>query len=427
MRGRDEVRVRVLASPASPASPANREQVTALDATTVLLAICALLIPAALYAGVPLAGPTGLRFGVDDAAAGWTSGAFALAYAAGFLAAGLVAARWGPRRTLAGATGILAVVTAAAPLTGDFGVFLAVRAGQGLAAAMFAPVALVLTAERTAPARRGPALALLTTGLLGAGIVGQLLGTGVLAWAGWAAVFWVSAGIYGLLAAALWLVLAPDPPSGGGSGEGLARSVGALVGDRRIWPVFGAAFGVFGTFVAMYRAVDGRLIHGHQAGTGLLLAFEAVGCVGLLAAPLVARTRVGRSPRLQSAAGFLTAAAGLGVLQLGALPAMVLGSVVYVAGTSLVVPGLVGLLTLSAGERRTAAVGVNTSVLFVGAAAVPALVTGLPYHSCLLVLTALPLVGAALVGTVRPAGGIPGPTKLTRKRQALTDPKPAGR
>ncbi|OAA29037.1 arabinose efflux permease family protein [Frankia sp. EI5c] len=376
----------------------------AAASVTVLLVVCALLIPAALYVGVPLAGPTGRRFGVGAAAASWTSGAFALAYAAGFLAAGPVAARLGPRRTLAGASGVLAVVTAVAPLAGGYGAFLTVRAGQGLAAAMFAPVALVYTAERTGPARRGAALAWLTTGLLGAGLVGQLLGTGLLAWSGWEAVFWVSAAGYGALAVALWLVLAVDGPPVASAGEGLVRSVAELLRDGRIWPVFVAAFGVFGTFVAMYRMVDTRLVDDHQAGTGLLLAFEAVGCVGLLAAPVVARTGLGRSPRAQSVAGFLLAAAGLGVLQIGGVAVMVAGSVAYVAGTSLVVPGLVGLLATGAGERRAVAVGVNTCVLFVGAAVVPALVVGLGYRPGLLALTVLPLAGAALLSRTSSSG-----------------------
>lgn len=96
-------------------------------------------------------------------------------------------------------------------------------------------------------------------------------------------------------------------------------------------------------------------------------------------------------------AGFLTAATGLALAQAEPLPLLVLGTVVYVAGISLVVPALVGLLHRIAPQSGGAAVSFNTFVLFVGASVGEIAAAHTGYRTMLTVLCAALLLAAASV------------------------------
>lgn len=166
--------------------------------------------------------------------------------------------------------------------------------------------------------------------------------------------------------------------------------------------VFVAAPAVFGSFVGLYTALDAHLISVWHFSPEALLATEAVGCLGLAAA-LTMRHWAPKlmNPRSQTLLGFSIAAAGVLVAQFGTLWLYpIAGSICYVAGISLVVPGLVGLLAVHAADARGAAVAANTFMLFVGAAAAPFVVGHLGYRPSLAVLAAA-LLGPAGVITAR--------------------------
>ncbi|MBV9728858.1 MAG: MFS transporter, partial [Pseudonocardiales bacterium] len=324
--------------------------------------------------------------------------------AIGFLIFGPLSDRYGQRQVMvSGMTG-LAVATAGVCVSPNVVVFLLFRAAQGLAAATFAPGALVWVAEKAPEERRGVALSILTTGLLGAGLAGQLYGTATLEFMPWQWMFLTASIPYLLFALLLHTML-------GASGIIKSAPLGTvyrpIVRLLTQWPtasVFMAALAVFGSFVGMYAVLNDRLTSAEHFTAVGLLAVEGIGCLGLLAAPTLhwlARTPV--SPRTQTLFGFSVAAAGIMVEQIDAnwlVP--VAGSVGYVAGISLVVPGLVGLLAHHAPRERAAAVGFNTFLLFVGAAIVPLVIGHFSYHSSMAILAAALLVAAGMI-----AAGVP--------------------
>lgn len=374
---------------------------TAFGTQLALLTGCALVVPAQLYLAIPLIPHIRDSFGSSLAAASWTSSAFALAYAIGFLIFGPLSARYGQRQVLVGGMVGLGVATAGVSVSRELALFLIFRAAQGLAAATFAPVALVWVAEKAAGERRGAALSILTTGLLGAGLAGQLYGTAALNLMSWRWMFVIAVIPYLVLAVLLHTVL-----EGGGAKKSVSlstvyRPIARLVTQRSTASVFMAALAVFGSFVAMYAVLADRLTSTEHLTSAGLLAVEGVGCLGLLAAPTLhwlARTPI--NPRTQTLLGFGVAATGVLVEQIDTnwlVP--VAGSVGYVAGISFVVPGLVGLLARHAPRERAAAVGFNTFVLFVGAAIVPLLVDQLSYHSSMAILAATLLVAAGVIAT----------------------------
>ncbi|GAA2249687.1 MFS transporter [Streptomyces ruber] len=397
-----------------PPPPGGRQARTGFTVQLVALVAMAFAIPAQLYLAIPVAGGVQRAFGVSAAAAAWTGSAFSLAYAVGFLAFGPLSDRVGRRPVLAFGTLATAAATGAVAVSPGFGWFLAFRVVQGLAAAAFAPVALAYVAEHAPPARRAVALSFLTTGLLGAGVAGQVYGQAVAD--RWRLAFWPAALVYAAAAVAFWLLLAPARGRSSASARGVAATLGGLLRHRGTVAVFASALTVFGSFVALYAALNAHL--GATAGYDAagLLGVQALGALGLVAGPVVNRLAGARGPRPLTVAGFVVASAGLLLAQVTAVPAVLLaGTVVFVGGISLVVPGLVGLLHRLVPDAAGAAVSFNTFVLFVGSSLGQLAAAHTGYRTVAAVSAAATLAAACGVAvctrppvTRRPSDGPPG-------------------
>ncbi|MFD7406659.1 MFS transporter [Streptomyces sp. NPDC059866] len=334
----------------------------------MLLVAMAFAIPAQLYLAIPVAEQIQRPFRVDAATASWTGSAFSLTYAAGFLIFGPLSDRVGRRPVLAFGVLATALTTALTALSPDMGWFITFRALQGLAAATFAPVALAYVADRAPAARRPVSLSFITTGLLGAGLLGQAFGQFVGAHADWPTAFWPAAIVYAVAAIALWGLLAPGATAATTTWSSVLLAMGRLIRTPGPAAVFASAITVFSSFVAMYAVLNPHLRDAFDFGEGRLLLVQAIGALGLIVGPVVNRLFGGKGPRVLAVAGFLTAGGGLLLEQLSSvLVAVVGGSLVFVSGISLVVPGLVGLLHELAPQSRGAAVAFNTFVLFIGA------------------------------------------------------------
>ncbi|WP_078624190.1 MFS transporter [Streptomyces monomycini] len=379
-----------------------------------LLVAMAFAIPAQLYLAIPIAGRVQTAYGIDAASAAWTGAAFSFAYAIGFLVFGPLSDRVGRRPVLAIGALATAVITALVAAAPDFGWFLTGRVLQGFAAATFAPAALAHVTERAPAARRPVALSLLTTGLLGAGITGQVFGQLMAEHADWRAAFWPAAIGYATAAAVLWRLLPPGSSGSAGSAVSVrevAKAATALIRTRGPAAVFGSALAVFGSFVAFYAVLERELRETSGLDADQLLLVQAVGAVGLLAGPLVNRRFGAKGPRTLAVAGYLTAAAGLLLAllaQAAALTGVLIGvSVIFVAGTSLIVPGLVGLLHELAPHARGTAGAVNTFVLFVGASTGQLAAAQLGYRPMLTVLVLATLAAGLTVAVFTRSSSCP--------------------
>ncbi|MFE3990006.1 MFS transporter, partial [Nocardia tengchongensis] len=154
-------------------------------------AVCAvgILVVGQLYVVLPVLNRIAGDWDTSKSAATWTTTAFGLAYGAGFLVTGPLSDRWGRRPVIVGglaASVISSLLVAAAPglVTG-----LSARILQGLTASFFAPAAFAYLSERIAPERRIFALTCLTSSVLGAGVVAQVLAQLIGNALGWRAIF----------------------------------------------------------------------------------------------------------------------------------------------------------------------------------------------------------------------------------------------
>lgn len=138
---------------------------------------------------------------------GWVSTVFALTYAVLAPVLGALTGRVERRRVLVVSLTVFAVGNAASALADELGTLLAARVLTAAGAALYIPAASASAAALATPERRGRAMAVVLGGLSAATLAGVPFGTWLAADLGWAATFWLLAGIGAVCAGAVALGL----------------------------------------------------------------------------------------------------------------------------------------------------------------------------------------------------------------------------
>jgi YNFM family putative membrane transporter len=371
-------------------------------APLAVLVSCALLVLMQLYLAIPLAPVMGQALGGSGTAAAAALGtAYALAYGMGFLIFGPLSDRYGRKVILVPGMAALAIATAGLAAASSLPVVGVLRIVQGLLAASFAAVALAYVGEALPPRWRSTGIGAISTAFLVAGILGQVYAQAVGQALGWRWVFGLAAPAFAICAFAIATVLLE--PARGGPPASLAqkyRELAALAVRRELALVYAACFPVLLSFVAMYAAL-GPLVQtrfGLDDSDVLLVRLAALPV--MLLAPL-AGWLVGRhGPTRVAVAGYLLAAAGLAAeaISVAALWALVVASVVFVAGIAVIVPAVIALVGGRAGSARAGALGLTGLMVFTGASC-GQLAAELPlgFTALMLVFAALLVAAAALI------------------------------
>jgi EmrB/QacA subfamily drug resistance transporter len=143
--------------------------------------------------------------GFDPVGLQWVASSYALAFAGFLLTGGRLADLIGQRRVFVSGLGLFTATSLAGGLASAPGLLITARAGQGLAAAVLAPVTLtVLTTRYSEGAVRTRALAIWTAVSIAGGAGGNLLGGVLTEYATWRSVLLINVPI-GVLATAVAL------------------------------------------------------------------------------------------------------------------------------------------------------------------------------------------------------------------------------
>ncbi len=166
-----------------------------------LLSLCLLTLLAALGAsGANVALPTLARaFGASFPDVQWVVLAYLLAITGLIVGAGRLGDRIGRRRLLLGGVAVFTVASALCGLAPSLGALIAARAVQGAGAAVMMALTIAMVGDSVPKARTGRAMGLLGTMSAIGTALGPSAGGGLLAVAGWPALFLVNAPL-GLLA-----------------------------------------------------------------------------------------------------------------------------------------------------------------------------------------------------------------------------------
>ncbi|MFI7316743.1 MFS transporter [Streptomyces venezuelae] len=347
--------------------------------TTALLTITGILVVGQMYIVLPLLDPMARSFSASPGSVTWMATGFGLAYATGFLLAGPLSDRYGPRQIIV--LGLLAttVTTLAVPLAPNLAVGCALRAVQGFVAASFAPAAFSAIATTLAPERRTLALTCVTSGFLAAAVLVQVASQTLESLAGWRAAFLVFAPLMAVAAAAARWVLAADAGDGAATVRSAFAAMPRLLATPRLLLLYGATSTLLGGFVALYTAVSLSGPSSVAGDDGALLWLRAGALPAMVAVPLLTGV-LGRVPgrvRLPAALA-LAALAALAASALGG-SALALGAVllVLVAGIAIGAPALVEAIGAVGGAARGTAVALYACAMFIGASLGPQLANSL--------------------------------------------------
>ncbi|MGW6901094.1 MFS transporter [Streptomyces sp. NPDC054919] len=328
--------------------------------TVALLTAVGVLVVGQMYTVLALPDPMALSLATTPDRATWTATAFGFAYAAGFLLAGPLSDRYGPRTLITGglltATATTAAVSAAPTLTWA----LTLRIMQGLTAATFAPAAFSYVAHHIAPQRRGIALTCVTSGMLAAAVLMQIGAQAVASPLGWRAVFLISAALMALSLLAVRHILQPTPRADS-TGGGLLQTFAAmprLLHRPCLVALYASTATLMTAFVAVYTAVaiaGPPTIAGHPSA---ILALRASALPALVAVPLLA-TMLQRfaAPRRLVLALILAAVAIATASLLGRHTTLLATALLlFVAAVAAAAPAIVEIVNASAPHARGAAV-----------------------------------------------------------------------
>jgi MFS transporter, YNFM family, putative membrane transport protein len=382
-------------------------------APLAVLVSCALLVLMQLYLAIPLAPVIGEALGDGGAAAAAALGtAYALAYGVGFLVFGPVSDRYGRKPVLVPGMAALAIATAGLSAASSLPMVGLLRSVQGLLAASFAAVALAYVGEALPPRWRSTGIGAISTAFLVAGILGQVYAQAVAQALGWRWVFGLAAPAFAIAAIAVATVLREPARSGPPASLGQKyRELAALAVRRELALPYAACVPVLLSFVAMYAALGPLLQTQYGLDDSEVLLVRLAALPAMLLAPL-AGWLVGRhGPTRIAVAGFLLAAAGLAAqaMSVAALSALVVASVVFVAGIAMIVPAVIALVGGRGGSARAGALGLTGLAVFAGAscgqlaAELPLGFTGLMFA-----LAALLIIGGVLVAISGPRTPMPG-------------------
>jgi len=307
------------------------------------------------------------QFRVDPATAGGIIGATTLAVALAAPFAGLIADRFGQRRTIIVAIFALVPVTACLALAGGLHEMVALRFLQGLLLPAIFSSAVALTSEFWPPAEAADVIGLYILGSVLGGFSGRFLTALAAEQFGWQGGFVLLAVVTLLAAVGLWRWL-PSPPRRT-AGTRVAALTGLFDHLRNPGILSTCAIGASVLFanVATFTYIDFRLARPpfllSPAQLGSIFAVYLIGATGT---PLSGRVigMLGRRGALALAMGL----GGLGMLATLAdwLPLIVFGLALFASGVFMAQAASLSFLGQAARHAKSTAVGLYVCCYYLG-------------------------------------------------------------
>ena len=370
----------------------------------ILIGLAAFLTLVDLFATQAILPALAKAYGVRPAAMGLAVNASTLGMAVAGLAVAFFSRHIDRRLGIAASLGLLAIPTALLASAPDLATFAALRIAQGLCMATAFALALSYLAEHCSASESAGAFAAYISGNVASNLVGRLMAAALVDHLGIAANFFVFAGLNLAGAALVWFWLgraapAPMPAT-------LRSPLSLWAGHFRngaLRASFAIGFLILFAFIGTFTYVNFVLVR-----EPLSLSMMAVGFVyfvflpSIVATPLAGRAvaRFGTRPAFWSA--LAVAAAGLPLLVLPSVPAVLAGLAMVGAGTFFAQATATGFVGRAGIADRGSASGIYLASYFsgglVGTALLGQVFERFGWAACV-VGVGLALALAALLGT----------------------------
>jgi MFS family permease len=346
-----------------------------------LLVIMAVFVACNIYTLIPIYEIVGSSISIADEQVVIAGSIFTFCYAAGLFLFGGLSDLIGRKTVIVFGMGISALVTAAVALSSDEWSLYITRGVQGFFLGSFAPVAFAYSYELFEAKKRTLLLALINSGFLAAGILGQIISSSLSGWFNWQTVFYFFAAVYGCL---FLLGLTELPATKQMSKERMTLSSYISILKRPPLLIsYGVVFLLLFTFVGYYDSLSRY----YPGSSGELLAIRSAGLAGASLSILTGYfiKRYGETKTL-----FL----GLITGSLSILPLLffshffiyLLSSIIFVSAISLLLPTIITFIGNFAVSDRGKALSLYSFILLTGASLSPLMVMMLSYKQSLYML-----------------------------------------
>lgn len=374
-----------------------------LRLVTLLLSFCGLIVVSNIYTMIPINKELSSVFQVSEIKVAWSSSVFSICYAVGILVFGPLSERYGRKQIIVIGLAALAVCTFFIGFVHTMGLLLVLRAVQGFVAATFAPVAMAFVFETYPPDKRATTIALISTGFLMAGIIGQVASSWITQSFGWSYVYIFFSIALFLAFLLVWRIL-PSTPGKNVHASLLTiwKQTFGLLRKPNLVRCYMITFTLLLSFVGMYASLGNYLVSEFGMRPEQLLGVRSVGILGMILAPFAGKliNRFGLKRVLVG--GLIGAFVGL-LLEWG-MPTLVLvkvSSVIFVAGISIVSPALINIVGILGGQASGGAVALYAFILFVGASAGPMIAQVGKFEVVILILAGIMLISVLFALTIK--------------------------
>lgn len=342
---------------------------------TTILFWCGLVVLCSMYVTIPLATVLSDTFHKSMTQVAWLASSYSICYAIGCLLYGPFSDRYGRKIFLVTSISLLTVITFAIGFVDNFYILLILRGLQGLISAAFAPISLVYAGEMFPAEKRLTAVGFVSSGLLMAGVVGQVYSGLVNEFWGWQAIFFLLGILYFLTLILIIVFLPKDEMTRPHVHMLEAFKKMTLLGKQtQLLLAFCITFSLLLSLVGMYTILGSYLSNQFGLTEKEILLVRAAGIIGMLLSLFAGRLAQKLGTTLTLKIGLALAAAGLfGIGVSPSLSLIIFGSIIFVLGIATANPILISIVSQLAGHARGSAVSFNAFILFVGASTGPIL------------------------------------------------------
>lgn len=333
-----------------------------------------------MFITIPLTSVFMTELNISTAESVWIGSAFSICYAICCLIYGPLSDKYGRKVFLVGGISLLTVATFAIGLTDNYYVLLVLRAIQGISAAAFAPVSLVYAGGLFPQDKRVTVIGFITAGFLMASVIAQLFGVVIESSLGWQAIF-ISHGILYFVTAILVIFFLPKDYVQHQDESILHKLIlmKDVIKNPNLCLTFFITFMLLFSLVGMY-TILGNYLASEKFGftEQQIFTVRALGLIGMLTTVFAGKIIKRLGILMAQRCALALAAVAIFTMGMGSSSiVLIICSLLFVAGVTLMVPVNISLVSEKAGAARGSAVLFNTFILFLGASVGPMIATRL--------------------------------------------------
>lgn len=339
----------------------------------ILLFWCGLVVVASNYITIPLMSSFNQQFHVSSGQTAWLGTSFSFAYAFSCLLVVFLSNYFGRKRIMVSGLILLSFITFIMPFANQLSWLIWGRVIQGIAASSFAPVAVVYISEKFPKETKGTVVGLVSASFLISAIVGQIVSAYISRLLNWQAVFYIFGSIYLLTALILHIYVCPT------SGQDqeiqfsqLLHDYWKVLGNKNLGKLYMIALTLLFSFVVFYTVLENYSVHTFHLSKDSIFRIRALGMIGMLFAPFADKLARKFDIKRLVVLSLLFSMISLSLIAFYQyLNVLIVMSLIFVAGISIIVPALIILVGRFGQEQAGMAVAFYTFILFLGASLGP--------------------------------------------------------